>query len=169
MGRGLEAVQPHPMKLRIANIAVLGLLACLGAPLAIAETPPAQCPAAKVSVYFAPGDTAASPQSEALIGRVSEAVTSCAPDTVYLLAHVDQNEGERALSLALQRLERITRELVARGLSTDRIRTATSGQRTDNADVALRQVDILVSKQPITSEAEDPPPSRARVRPPQDT
>lgn len=157
------------MMQRVVNLVVLGLVACFGASLARAETPSAQCPAAKVSVYFAPGDTAASPQSEALIGRVSEAVTSCAPDTVYLLAHVDHSEGEGALSLALQRLERITRELVARGLSADRIRTATGAPRTDAADVALRQVDILVSKQPIDSEADDPPPSRARMRPPQDT
>ncbi len=119
-----------------------------------------------VSIYFASGDPAASAQSEDLLGRLGSMIADCQPDSVVLLAHVDTREGDQALQLALERLSRISRQLVEMGLPAQRIRTATGAASDIGADVALRQVDIMIAK---SAPDPDRPLPGVRRQPPQDT
>src|ERR1041384_6512798 len=72
------------------------------------------CPRNILKIYFASGDVNASPETEALIGRIGEAASACTPDNLDLVAHFDVSlDGERAVSLALERLARVADDLVA--------------------------------------------------------
>jgi outer membrane protein OmpA-like peptidoglycan-associated protein len=106
------------------------------------------CPRNALKIYFASGDVNASPQAEALIGKIGETATSCGPDHLDLVAHFDSGvDGERAVSVALERLARVADDLVAQGISPDRIRVAARAVKAGEAATAsLNQIDVLFRK-----------------------
>jgi outer membrane protein OmpA-like peptidoglycan-associated protein len=106
------------------------------------------CPRGALSVYFASGETTATPQAEALLGKIRETASQCRPDRIDLVAHIDMGEeGDRAVELSLERVNLIAGELVAAGLPADRIRIA--AQRSDDPiwqTSGLRQIDVVFRK-----------------------
>jgi hypothetical protein len=106
------------------------------------------CPRNILKIYFASGDVNASPETEALIGRIGETASTCGPDNLDLVAHFDVSvDGDRAVSLALERLARVADDLVAQGISADRIRVAARAVKAGEAATAsLNQVDVLFRK-----------------------
>lgn len=104
------------------------------------------CPRGTLAIYFASGDTTASPQAEALIGRVSEAVATCQADGIDLIAHIDTRvDGDRAVAVALARLNTVAANLIAQGVPVERIRVAAQAGVAPAAPT-LNQIDILFRK-----------------------
>jgi hypothetical protein len=106
------------------------------------------CPRNILKIYFASGDVNASPETEALIGRIGETASTCGPDNLDLVAHFDVSvDGDRAVPLALERLARVAEDLVSQGISADRIRIAARAVKAGEAATAsLNQVDVLFRK-----------------------
>lgn len=125
------------------------------------------CPRGSLSIYFASGETVASPQARALIERISETAASCQPDGIDLVARIDSRvDGERAVSLALTRLSAIADDLVAKGVSAERIRVA--AQAGGSPAPSLNQIDVLFRKAGESRDAVAvPPPAPIRVAPSQ--
>jgi hypothetical protein len=131
-----------------------------------ADTPaaPTACPRDPVSVYFAAGDITASPQTQAVLGKVKEAAGECAADRFDIVAHVDAAEGDLALALALERLKSVADQLVALGLPAMQIRVATDTPDVDHrTDVGRRQLDIQFWKQGERAVREDAGADHLRV------
>src|SRR5689334_21088374 len=126
------------------------------------------CPRNILKIYFASGDVNASPETEALIGRIGEAASTCTPDNLDLIAHFDVRvDGDRAVSLALERLAKVADDLLAQGISADRIRIAARAVKAGEAATAsLNQVDVLFRK----ADPDDAPaaPQAPAVRIPSD-
>lgn len=152
----------------LCAIAVLALSGTgAGAQTVPASSEYASCPRGRLSIYFASGDTTASPQALVLIDRVSETASSCHADGIDLVARVDTRvDGENAMSLALARLNAVSADLVAKGVPVERIRVAAQAAKGPSAP--LIQIDVLFRK---TSETVDdvagPPPAPERVAPSQ--
>ena len=116
------------------------------------------CPRGAVSIYFASGDATASPQAQALIGKIGETATSCQPDRVDLVARIDvTTDGDKAVAVALERLGNVAADLVSHGLSPDRIRVAALSA-VNLQGPRLNQIDVLFSKDNQPAD-EVPPPS----------
>lgn len=162
----------------IRTLGILAVTACIhlvSAGAAAAQTvEPAQasdaCPRNTLKVYFASGDVTASPETETLIGKISETASTCGPDNLDLVAHFDTSiDGDRAVSLALERLARVADDLVAQGISADRIRVAARAVKAGEAATAsLNQVDVLFRKADQV-EASIEPPGAPVVRIPADS
>lgn len=102
-----------------------------------------------VSIYFGSRETGASPESEAVLDKIHEAVGECAADQIDIIAHVDAGEGDHALGLALQRLSFVADHLVSLGVAADQIRVATEiPDQAEGGSVGQRQIDIAVRKRP---------------------
>lgn len=144
-----------------------GLLA--GAPAGAQSKPSANsvsCPRGVVKIYFASGDVTASPQAQALIGKIGETATSCEPDHIDLVTRFDPGaDGDRAVALALERLSAVVTDLVSRGISADRIRISAQAVKAGEYPAGhLNQVDVLFRKAGETLEdAELPPPAPVRT------
>ncbi len=120
------------------------------------------CPRNALKIYFASGDVIASPQAEALIGKIGETASSCLPDNIDLVAHFDTvADGDRAVSVALERLSRVAADLVSRGISSDRIRIAARAARVGEVPASsLNQIDVLFRKaDPAAAEPDEAPPA----------
>lgn len=103
----------------------------------------ASCPHLPVAIYFGEGETSASREAEELLVRAGRTAVDCKPFRIDLIAHVDPNEGEAALRLALGRLNVVSRELAAQGLPPLDIRVATEDVASNpGGGVTGRQVDI---------------------------
>ncbi|HEX5005576.1 MAG TPA: hypothetical protein VFV70_00605 [Hyphomonadaceae bacterium] len=137
-------------------IAVAGLVF---APAAMAETPDASCPHAPVSIYFASGDVDGSPEAQALLVRIGDTATRCEADTIDLIAHIDpQADGDRAVTVALERLNKVARDLIARGLPAGRIRIAARAPEPGEPVAGPNQINVVIRK---SEDAAPPaPPSR---------
>jgi hypothetical protein len=119
------------------------------------------CPRGRLSIYFASGETTASPEAEVLIGRISETAANCQPDGIDLLARIDARvDGERAVTLALARLSAVADDLIAQGVAVERIRIAAqtagsgSGSTLNQIDVLFRQSrqtadDVAIQPTPV--------------------
>ena len=94
-----------------------------------------------------------------MIGRISETAASCQPDGIDLVARVDSRvDGERALALALARLSAVADDLVAKGVSMDRIRVAAQTAGVLPA-TQLNQIDVLFRKSgEVADNVASPPP-----------
>jgi hypothetical protein len=104
------------------------------------------CPRGRLAIYFASGDTTASPQAEALIERVSEAAATCQPDGIDLIAHIDARvDGDSAVAVALARLNTVAGDLIAQGVPVERIRVAAQAGLSPAAPT-LTQIDVLFRK-----------------------
>ena len=148
-----------------AAIAAIHLVSAASAAAQTADPAAADdaCPRNALKIYFASGDVNASPQAEALIGRIGETASTCGPDHLDLVAHFDiAVDGGRAVSVALERLARVADNLVAQGISADRIRVAARAVKAGEAATAsLNQIDVLFRK------AESEPviePERSQIR-----
>ena len=129
------------------------------------------CPRNILKIYFASGDVSASPETEALIGRIGETASACGPDNLDLIAHFDVRvDGDRAVSLALERLARVAEDLVAQGISADRIRIAARAVKAGEAATAsLNQVDVLFRKADPADALADPRPAPVARTAPNDS
>ncbi|MDP3738687.1 MAG: hypothetical protein Q8R02_14925 [Hyphomonadaceae bacterium] len=132
----------------LAFVCVATGIHLVSAASAVAQSAPdTSCPRAPLSIYFASGDVTASPQAQELLGRIGETVTSCAPDRIDLIAHIDASvDGARAVTVALQRLNMVAGDLVARGLPADRIRVAARAPEAGEPVVGPNQINILFRK-----------------------
>lgn len=123
------------------------------------------CPRGRLSIYFASGETAASPEAEALIGRISETAANCQPDGIDLVARIDARvDGDRAVTLALARLAAVADDLIAQGVAVERIRVAaqTTGAVLGST---LNQIDVLFRKSGETADDVASPPPTVRTAP----
>jgi len=85
----------------------------------------AACPGELTSVYFASGETALSHEGKLLVLRLVDHAVACRPDGIDLMTRINMGvDGDSAVQLALARLDGISRDLVARGVSPDSIRIA---------------------------------------------
>src|SRR5262245_15194774 len=67
--------------------------------------PQSACPRDVVKIYFASGAVTASPQAQALIGKIGETASDCEPDHIDLVTRFDPStDGDRAVNVALERL-----------------------------------------------------------------
>jgi hypothetical protein len=125
------------------------------------------CPSNALRIYFASGAVTVSPQTEALIGKIGETASSCAADHLDLIAHFDtEADGKRAVAVALERLALITDDLIAKGISPDRIRIAVRAVKTGEvASASLNQIDVMFRKAETNEAAAEPAePARSTVR-----
>jgi hypothetical protein len=142
--------------------AAIGLMAGASARADTPKPAPSACPRGPVSIYFATGDVTPSPQTQAVLGKVSETAGDCAADRFDIVAHVDAAEGEHALALALDRLKLVADELVLLGLPASQIRVATDTPDPDRrASVGHRQIDIRFWKGEDAPAREDAGANRA--------
>ena len=101
------------------------------------------CPRRPLSIYFASGQSTASPQAQALITKIGETATTCQPDRVDLIARINTAvDGQRALAVALERLNTVAADLVSHGLPADHIRVAALSAP---QGPPLNQIDVLFS------------------------
>lgn len=122
------------------------------------------CPRARLSIYFASGESTASPEALALIGRIGETAANCQPDGIDLVARVDSRvDGDRALALALARLSEVADDLVEQGVSIERIRVA--AQASGGTASAISQIDILFRKSASEAPAEVAAPPASPTAP----
>ena len=104
------------------------------------------CPRGRLSIYFASGETKTSPEAVVLIDRISETAASCQPDGIDLVARIDKRvDGDQAMSLALARLAAVSDDLVAKGISVDRIRVAAQAAGM-TPETQLNQIDVIFRK-----------------------
>lgn len=149
-----------------AALVLSGTVAGAQTPTASSEF--ASCPRGRLSIYFASGDTTASPQALDLLGRISETAASCHPDGIDLVARIDSRvDGEQAMSLALARLTAVAADLVANGVPVERIRVAAQAGK-GAAAPSLTQIDVLFRKAGETiDDVASPPPAPEHVAPSQ--
>jgi hypothetical protein len=147
-------------------IRTFGLLSTLPAMVMLAASAWAEapagtyCPHGPVTVYFASGAATATPQVEALIGKIGDTAASCEADRIDLVAHIDPGiDGEGAASVALERLKLMMKDLVARGLPVDRIRFAAQAPVEGEPAARFSQVDVVFRKADI----DDAPPAQGRI------
>ena len=120
------------------------------------------CPRGRLSIYFASGEATASPEAEALIGRISETAATCQPDGIDLVARIDASvDGERAVTIALARLAAVADDLIAQGVPVERIRVAAQATGLPQAST-LNQIDVLFRKAGETAKDVASPPPAAR-------
>lgn len=178
MGEGVGRV-----KRPLGSVTMTHILRFLGAAAVLvlsgtgagAQTPSSaseyvSCPRSRLSIYFASGETAASPEALALIGRISETAADCQPDGIDLVARIDARvDGERAVTLALARLSAVADDLIAKGVSVDRIRVAAqSSQDARSPTSGLNQIDVLFRKSAEAADNVASPPA-PRITAPSDT
>lgn len=124
----------------------------------------ASCPRAPVSIYFASGDVAGSPEAEALLVRIGDTATRCEADIIDITAHIDPGaDGDRAVTVALERLNKVARELIARGLSAGRIRIAARAPEPGEPVAGPNQINVVIRK---SEDAPAAPPPPSRLTPP---
>ena len=123
----------------------------------------ASCPHAPVSIYFASGDVTGSPEVLALLVRIGDTATRCEADTIDLIAHIDpQADGDRAVTVALERLNKVARDLIARGLPAGRIRIAARAPEPGEPVAGPNQINVVIRK---SEEAPASPPVPSRLAP----
>jgi hypothetical protein len=142
----------------IRSISLAGVLAGIhlfGTAGAVAEPPAEYCPRGPVALYFASGAITATPQVDALMGKIGDTATSCEADRIDIIAHIDPNvDGGRALLVSLERLKLLAGDLMEQGVPADRIRVAALAAHAGEAPTAgFSQVDVLFRKAEI---ADDP-------------
>ena len=121
------------------------------------------CPRGRLSIYFASGETKTSPEAVVLIDRISETAASCQPDGIDLVARIDKRvDGDQAMSFALARLAAVSDDLVAKGVSVDRIRVAAQAAGMP-PETQLNQIDVIFRKADPTPEVAAPAPSQPRT------
>jgi outer membrane protein OmpA-like peptidoglycan-associated protein len=126
-----------------------------------AQAAEASCPRAPVSVYFASGDVTGSPEAQALLVRIGDTAARCEADTIDLIAHIDpQADGDRAVTVALERLNKIARDLIARGLPAGRIRIAARAPEPGEPVAGPNQINVVIRKSEDAPPASPQPPSR---------
>ena len=159
------------MRLPHTRLAFLGFSAVLlltgtvaGAQTRVSPSEYVSCPHARLSIYFASGETTATPEALALIGRIGEAAADCQPDGIDLVARVDARvDGDRALALALARLAEVADDLVEQGVAVERIRVA--AQASGGAASAINQIDILFRKSASETPEEVAAPPKSQPAP----
>ncbi|RYG33066.1 MAG: hypothetical protein EON93_10195 [Burkholderiales bacterium] len=140
------------MRRPFSRLAFLGFSAVLlltgagaGAQTRVSPSEYVSCPRARLAIYFASGETTATPEALALIGRIGETAANCQPDGIDLVAQVNSRvDGDRAMALALARLSEVAEDLVEQGISVDRIRVA--AQASGGAGSPINQIDVVFRK-----------------------
>lgn len=160
------------MRRTVHHILAIGALASafgLSAATETASEPMDTCPAGAVSVYFAPSEILASNETVDLIGRVGGLAAACQADGIDLVAWVDPAEGQSGMTLALERLQLVSRQLVESGVNTARMRVAARVQSdSDAGGPGARNVRIILREGASVKRADNPPPlssSRPSVPP----
>lgn len=151
---GCDLCGPVTM-MRLSGILAFSTLLALSAASAVAQPPEAgpasasteaSCPRGRLSIYYPSGEAAVSQQAEALIGLISEHAVACRADGLDLIARIDSRvDGDGALALALQRLNEVAGELVARGVPVDGIRVAAQAASSPAAP-NINQIDVIFRK-----------------------
>jgi hypothetical protein len=114
----------------------------------------ASCPRSPVSIYFASGDVTGSAEAQALLVRIGDTATRCEADTIDLIAHIDPKaDGDRAVTVALERLNKVARDLIASGLPAGRIRIAARAPEPGEPVAGPNQINVVIRK------SEDAPPA----------
>lgn len=149
-------------RLLFASLAA-GLLASIPAQAQTdASDTSASCPRDVVKIYFATGDVTASPQAQALIGKIGETANSCEPDHIDLVTRFDPGaDGDRAITVAFERLSTVVTDLVSRGISVDRIRISAQAVKAGEYPAGhLNQVDVVFRQTgEAQREPQAPPPA----------
>jgi hypothetical protein len=118
------------------------------------------CPRSPVSIYFASGDVNGSPEALALLVRLGDTAARCEADTIDLIAHIDPKaDGDRAVTVALERLNKVARDLIARGLPAGRIRIAARAPEPGEPVAGPNQINVVIRK------SEDAPPAASTPSP----
>jgi hypothetical protein len=144
----------------------LFVTAMLVAPVASAQTEPADaeaqsCPRGRTSIYYASGEATPSEEAQSLIQRVSDNASACQPDGIDLVTRIDTRvDGDKAVSLALQRLGSVAEDLVARGFPSDRIRVAAQAAN-EFAPPGLGEVEVIFRKAKEAADDVAAPPTTA--------
>jgi hypothetical protein len=121
------------------------------------------CPAAPLSIYFASGDVTGSLHTVVLIERIGETAANCQADRIDLVAHIDAKvDGDRAVAVALERLNNVANELVARGLPANRIQVAARASQRDELLAGPNQINVHIRK--VTTTPVEAPKSKQSVR-----
>jgi hypothetical protein len=168
MARRVEPADVFTMWRKIGLVVAVAGLALTPA-VASAQKPSqsageASCPRAPVSIYFASGDVNGSPEALALLVRIGDTATRCEADTIDLIAHIDPNaDGDRAVTVALERLNKVARDLIARGLPAGRIRIAARAPEPGEPVAGPNQINVVIRK---SEEAQSTPATPSRLVPP---
>lgn len=147
-----------------ALLAITGTaVAQLPGALPSSADPDISCPHGRLSIYYASGEAASSPQAEALIDLISEHAARCNAEGLDLIARIDSRvDGDKALALALERLSSVAGDLVAKGIPVDRIRVAAQAAQ-NPPSASLTQIDVIFRKADPTPEVAAPAPSQPRT------
>jgi hypothetical protein len=118
------------------------------------------CPSGLVSIYFPESQSSPSRETEELLARVGQMAAECRPARVDIVARLDPDEGDKAVSLALDRLSTVSRELTSHGLPALSIRLGTEDvSRSTGSRMHSRQVDILFRQSIPAGVEETAPPA----------
>lgn len=156
-----------PKRLAFLGFTAVFLLAgaSAGAQTRVSPSEYVSCPHSRLSIYFASGETRATPEALALIGRIGETAANCQPDGIDLVARVDSRvDGDRALALALARLVEVADDLVEQGISVDRIRVAAQASGAGSAS-SISQIDVLFRKRSSETADEVAAPPKSPTAP----
>lgn len=172
----IRTPERHPctvtlMRRPLSHLAILGFSAVLlisgsgaGAQTRTSPSEYVSCPRGRLSIYFASGETTATPEAVTLIGRIGETAANCQPDGIDLVARVDSRvDGDRALALALARLSEVADDLVEQGVSVERIRVA--AQASGGGASSINQIDVLFRKSPTETADEVAAPPTSQTAP----
>lgn len=146
-------------------------MACPFLPVAAAQTIEASdassCPGEAVSVYFASGETALSSEGRALVTRLGDQAIACRPAGIDIVTLINADiDGERAVELALARLQGVSKDLVARGISPDAIRIA-ARPGSDVFPPGMSEVEVIFRRSSVgAGEASTRAPAPLHPQPP---
>lgn len=128
------------------------------------------CPGEPTSVYFASGDATLSHEGKMLVSRLVDHAVACRPEGIDIVTRINVSvDGDSAVALALARLDGISRDLVARGVSPEAIRVA-ARPGNDTFPPGMSEVEVSFRKAaPGTGEASSRVPATPRLNTPPGT
>lgn len=134
---------------RLWAIAAIALT-CAIAPGAVAQqVEPRQssaCPGEAVSIYFASGESKLTSESRQLVTRLADQAVACEHGGIDLVTLINPDiDGDNAVTLALARLDDISRDLIARGIAPESIRVAARPGR-DVFPPGMSEVEMIFRK-----------------------
>jgi hypothetical protein len=104
------------------------------------------CPSESISIYFASGDAALTSEARQLVSRLAAQAVACQPDGIDLITIINTDiDGDHAVSLALARLDDVSRDLVSLGFPPGSIRVAARPGR-DVFPAGMNEVEVIFRK-----------------------